>query len=201
MRPGGLALLLSVALLAGGRCASAPTPEYGRQPGVSPADLVAAISDVAAGRNAAMVEAGLVLKTIEFQLAVTREEKTEGKVQALVLDLGGSRASETSFLQTFTLEIPARRGSKGIAAPVIPAVTEFVEAAMNAARDLARAAAREGLPQRLREVELVAKIVRSGEASGGIAFTVPVSVGLEVRGKGASSSEAVNTLRLRFSAP
>jgi hypothetical protein len=196
-------LFAAVTLLSLARCASYPRgPEGARETEVvvSPADLVASIADVAAGRNAAMAEAGLVLKTIEFKLAVTWEEKTEGKVGILVLDLGGSRRSEVSFLQTFTLEIP-REARKSVAAPQIPGVARFVEAAMTMARDLARAASRQGLPHKIREVELVAKIVRSAEAKGGIAFSLPTAVAPSVRAGGASASQEANTLRLIFTAP
>ena len=61
-----------VASRAGSPAPASPEP-------VTPADFVASIADVAAGRNAAMAEAGLVLKRIEFRLAVGTETKAGGK--------------------------------------------------------------------------------------------------------------------------
>ena len=78
---------------------------------------------------------------------------------------------------------------------------EFVEAAMNTARDLARAAESAGLPQRLQSVELTAKITRSRTLSGGIRATVPAwvrpSLGVEARRTG----EDENVVRMIFGAP
>jgi hypothetical protein len=69
---------------------------------------------------------------------------------------------------------------------------------METARDLALAAAREGLPQRLESVELVAKIVLSRKGAGGISFTIPALAGATV-GAGASRTIAdTNTIKLVF---
>ncbi len=113
MRRRRTALALSMGLaLAAGRCASAPAggkPASAPEP-VTPADFVASIADVAAGRNAALAETGLVLKRIEFRLAVGTETKGGGKIEILVLDAEASRAAETAFLQELTLEIPETGG-------------------------------------------------------------------------------------------
>jgi tartrate dehydratase alpha subunit/fumarate hydratase class I-like protein len=80
----------------------------------------------------------------------------------------------------------------------MPAVAEFVDAAIAAARELAAAAARSGLPQKLSEVELTAKIVRSNRFESGISFTGIGPAGL---GGGASrTSDEANTVRLVFAA-
>ena len=194
-------LLAVAAVLASARCASAPPAASAPAPEpVTPADFVASIADVAAGRNAAMAEAGLVLAKVEFRLAVGTETKGGGKIEVLVLDAEAARRTETSFLQEFTLEVPAS-GRRGAAPrPLVPGVREFVEAAMNTARDLARATAEAGLPQRLRSVELTAKITRSRTLSGGIAATIPAwgkpSVGAEL----GRTSEEENTVRMIFEA-
>ena len=102
-----------------------PAPEA---PLLSPADLVASLAEVANGRNADMAETGLVLKQIELRLAVGRERRRDGRVSVLVLDLDASRRTETSFTQTFTLQLPppSRRRTAATAA-AIPGVVDFVE--------------------------------------------------------------------------
>jgi hypothetical protein len=100
-------LVLPLLLLAA-RCASSPATRTAAAPEpITPADFVASIIDVASGRNEAMAEAGLVLKRIEFHLAVGRQTSAGAKLEVLLLDAEASRASETSFVQEFTLEIPA----------------------------------------------------------------------------------------------
>ncbi len=194
-------LLAAAAVLASARCASAPTAATAPAPEpVTPADFVASIADVAAGRNAAMAEAGLVLAKVEFRLAVGTETKGGGKIEVLVLDAEAARRTETSFLQELTLEIPAS-GRRGAAPrPLVPGVREFVEAAMNTARDLARATAEAGLPQRLRSVELTAKITRSRTLSGGIAATIPAWVKPSVGAELGRTAEEENTVRMVFEA-
>ena len=188
-------LLLVVALA---RCASsspaaAPPPEP-----VTPADFVASIADVAAGRNPAMAEAGLVLKRIEFKLAVGTETKGGGRIEVLILDAETSRDTETSFVQELTLEIPASGGKRAAPPPLVPGVREFVDAAMNTARDLARAASAAGLPQQLRAVELTARITRSKKAGGGITATIPAWVKPSVGADLTRSSEDENTVKMIF---
>ena len=193
-------ILLLLATLT--RCASsAPAPEPPAPEPVSPADFVASIADVAAGRNPAMAEAGLVLKRIEFRLAVGTETKGGGKIEILLLDAETSRSSETSFLQELTLEIPAS-GSKRATPPppLVPGVREFVDAAMNTARDLARAASAAGLPQQLRSVELTAKITRSKKVGGGITATIPAWVKPSIGAELGTSREEENTVRMFFEA-
>ena len=189
-------LLLSLA-----RCATAPPPGPTPHEPITPAELVASIADVAAGSNPALAETGLVLKRIEFRLAVGRKTEGGGKVEILLLDADASRATESSFLQEFTLEVPAERRRGAAARPLVPGVREMVEDAMNTARDLARVAAEAGLPQRLKSVELTAKITRSRNVGGGITATFPSwlkpSLGVEAR----DSREDENTLRLLFEAP
>ena len=195
-------LAFVAALLAGARCASAPastaappTPEP-----ITPADLVSSIADVAAGRNPAMAEAGLALKRIEFRLAVGTVAKQGGKIEILLLDVEASRTTETAFLQQFTLEIPDTRGKGAAPQPLVPGVRDFVDAAMNTARDLARAAAAAGLPQRIQSVELTAKITRSKKVGGGIAATIPAWVKPSIGGEVGTSREDDNTVRLYFEA-
>ena len=176
-----------------------PSPYAPPAPSVSPADLVASLADVANARNADMAQTGLVLRQIELKLLVGRERKADARASVLVLDAGASRRSEVSFTQTFTLELPPserRRSATAVAA--IPGVVEFVEAAMASARELAEAAAREGLPQKLREVELVAKIVRSDRVEGGLGFTF--FTGTSASGGVGKSAEEANTVRLVFAA-
>lgn len=188
--------------LGASRCASAPaaTPAAAAPEPVTPADFVASIADVASGRNAAMAETGLVLRRIEFRLIVGTATKAGGSVEILVLDAEASKATETSFLQELTLEIPASHTRSAAPRPLVPGVREFVDAAMNTARDLARAAASAGLPQRLKSVELTAKITRSRTLSGGITATVPAwvrpSLGVEARKTG----EDENVVRMIFEA-
>ena len=177
--------------------AAPPAPEA---PLLSPADLVASLADVANGRNADMAETGLVLKQIELRLAVGRERRGDGRVSILVLDLEASRRTETSFTQTFTLQLPppSRRGTAAPAA-AIPGVVDFVEAAMSSAREIVAAAARAELPQKLREVELVARIVRSDRAGGGVAFRL--FTGASLSAGAARVADETNTVRLVFAAP
>ena len=160
------------------RCTSATSaaaPPAGGEP-VSPSDFVASMADVAAGRNPALAETGLVLKRIEFRLAVGAETKAGGSVEILVLDAEAAKATETSFLQELTLEIPASGRRSAAPRPLVPGVREFVDAAMNTARDLARAATEAGLPQRLKTMELTARITRSRKLAGGIAATIPAAL-------------------------
>ncbi|HEX4438916.1 MAG TPA: hypothetical protein VH854_02530 [Thermoanaerobaculia bacterium] len=195
-----VAVALTAALL---RCASAPaSANAGAAPEpITPADLVASIADVAAGRNAAMAEAGLVLKKIEFHLAVGREVKGGGSIEILLLDAEAARSSETSFVQDFTLEIPAAHSGRGVAErPLVPGVRDFVDAAMNTARDLARAASDAGLPQRLHTVELTAKITRSKKYGAGITATIPAWVRPSVGAEAGTSREDENTVKMFFEA-
>ena len=71
---------------------------------------------------------------------------------------------------------------------------------MNTARDLARATAAAGLPQRLRSVELTAKITRSRTLSGGIAATIPAWVKPSIGAELARTAEDENTVRMFFEA-
>lgn len=187
-------------LLVASACASTKErPSSGEPTLLAPADLVASLADVANGRNADMAETGLVLKTIELKLVVGRENRVGGRVSFIVLDAQASRRSEVSFTQTFTLELPPPARPRSAApAPAVPGVVEFVEAAMAAARELAAAASREGLPQKLREVELSARIVRSGRLQGGIAFTALAGPGLSA--DAGRVDEETNTIRLVFAA-
>jgi len=116
---------------------------------VTPADFVASIVDVAAGRNAALAETGLVLKRIEFRLAVGDRDQGRRKDRGPDLDAETSRASEASILQQLALEIPASGGKRAAAPAAGAGAREFVDAAMNTARDLARAVSAAGLPQQL----------------------------------------------------
>ena len=195
-------LVVCTALGAVVRCASAPSPPPAAPTSepITPSDFVASIADVATGKNAAVAEAGLVLKRIEFRLAVGTETKGGGKIEILLLDAEASRATETSFLQELTLEIPETQARKAAAQPLVPGVREFIEAAMNTARDLARASDAAGLPQRLRSVELTAKITRSRKMGGGIAATIPAWVKPSVGAELASSRDNENTVRLLFEA-
>ncbi len=176
---------------------TAPSPSVAPAPSVSPADLVASLADVANGRNPDMSETGLVLKQIELKLLVGRERTADARASILVLDAQASRRSEVSFTETFTLELPPpERRRTATAAATIPGVVEFVEAAMASARELARVAAREGFPQKRREVELVEKIVRSERAQGGLGFTF--LTGTSVSGGVGRSADETNTVRLVF---
>ena len=196
-RPSGFRV---VVLLAASACASTKgTGPPGEAALLSPAELVASLADVASGRNADMADTGLALKSIELRLLVGRESRAGGKVSFLVLDAEASRRSEVSFSQTFTLELPPPSRTRSVApAPAVPGVVEFVEAAMATAREIAAAASREGLPQKLREVELTAKIVRSQRLDGGVAFTALGGPSLSA-GAGRVDDET-NTVRLVFSA-
>ena len=184
------------------RCATSPSatsPAPAGEP-VTPADFVAAIADVAAGRNAAMAETGLVLKRIEFKLLVGTQTKGGGKIEILLLDADISRSSETAFTEDLTLEIPEITSKRIAPAPLVPGVREFVDAAMNTARDLARAASAAGLPQQLHSVELTARITRSTNASGGINATIPAWVKPSVGADVSRAHEDDNTVRLIFEA-
>ncbi|MEP6995338.1 MAG: hypothetical protein ABI968_12505 [Acidobacteriota bacterium] len=192
-----------LALLTLARCASAPAPgsaSAATPEPITPADLVASIADVAAGRNAAMAEAGLTLKRIEFKLAVGREIKGGGKVEILLLEAEASLGTETAFLQEFTLEVPPESRKAIAAKPLVPGVREFIEDAMNAARDLASAASDAGLPQRIRTVELTAKITRSRKLGGGITATIPAWVKPSIGANLGGSRNEENTVRLLFEA-
>jgi len=195
-----LAAASAIAALA--RCASSPpanSPAAGPEP-VNPADFVAAIADVASGRNDALAETGLVLKRIEFRLLVGTETKGGGKIEVLLLDADASRSSESAFTEELTLEIPATPVKRIAPAPLVPGVREFVDAAMNTARDLARAASAAGLPQQLHTVELTARITRSTKASGGISATIPAWVKPSVGADVSRTREEDNTVRLLFEA-
>lgn len=193
-------LVRAAVLVAASACASTRGAGPSGEPAlVSPAELVASLADVANGRNADMAETGLALKTIELRLLVGREDRAGGRVSFLVLDAEASRRSEVSFAQTFTLELPAPARPRSAAAiPAVPGVVLFVEAAMTSARELAAAASRAGLPQKLREVELTARIVRSQRLEGGIAFTALGGPALSA-GAGRADDET-NTVRLVFAA-
>jgi hypothetical protein len=185
---------------AGCAATRSPAPAEAQGEAITPADLVASIADVAAGRNPAMAEAGLVLKQIEFRLAVGTTTKAGGRIEILLLDAEVSRQTETSFLQEFTLRVPESR-KKGVAArPLVPGVRDFVDAAMNTARDLARATAEAGAPQRVRSVELTAKIARSRRSGGGISATIPAWVRPSAGAEAARTREDENTVRLLFEA-
>jgi hypothetical protein len=194
--------LLLLAVVAFARCASspAPAPAPAASEPITPADFVASIADVAAGRNPAMAEAGLVLKRIDFKLTVGTDTRAGGKIEILVLDAETSRATETEFVQALTLEIPAAGGKRAAAPPLVPGVREFVDAAMNTARDLARAASAAGLPQQLRSVELTARITRSKKVGGGIAATIPAWVRPSVGAQGTRGDDAENTVKMIFEA-
>jgi hypothetical protein len=192
----GLALALALAAA----CASSPAaPEAAPEP-ITPADLVASIADIAAGRNPAMLEAGLVLKRIEFKLVVGSQIRGGGKIEVLLLEAEASRATETAFVQELTLEIPESSGRSAAPRPLVPGVREFVDAAMNTARDLARAAAAAGLPQRIRGVELTARITRSRKLGGGITATIPAWVEPSIGAELGSSRENENVVKLIFEA-
>jgi hypothetical protein len=196
LRPRSLApAILSTALA----CSTSAPPSASEPPLLSPADLVASLADVANGRNADMAETGLALKQIELKLAVGRERRRDGRVNILVLDANASRRSETSFTQTFTLDLPPpslRRTAATVAA--VPGVVDFVEAAMSSARELVAAAARAELPQKLRKVELLARIVRSDRVAGGVAFQL--FTGASLSGGIARTADETNTVRLVFAA-
>ena len=199
MRPGKLFLRAAV-LLAASACASTRETRPSGEPALlTPEELVASLADVANGRNADMAETGLVLKTIELRLLVGREDRAGGRVSFLILDAEASRRSEVSFAQTFTLELPPPGRPRSAAANLsVPGVVEFVESAMASAREIAAAASQAGLPQRLREVELTARIVRSQRIEGGIAFT---ALGAPALSAGADRvDDETNSVRLVFAA-
>lgn len=188
----------AVLLALASACASTKESRPSREEALlSPAELVASLADVANGRNADMAATGLVLKTIELRLLVGREDRAGGRVSFVILDAEASRRSEVSFAQAFLLELPPPARSRSAASvPTVPGVAEFVEAAMEAAREIAAAAAREGLPQKLHRVELSAKIVRSGRLQGGIAFRGLASPALSA--ETGRVDEETNTVRLVF---
>jgi len=197
IRPRNLAPALLGAALA---CSTSAPPPATETTLLSPADLVASLADVANGRNADMADTGLALKRIELKLAVGRESRRDGRVSILVLDAGASRRSETSFSETFTLELPPpSRRAAAATTTAVPGVVDFVEAAMSSARELVAAVARAEIPQRLKEVELVARIVRSDRLEGGVAFQIfsgaSLSAGI------ARTADETNTVRLVFAAP
>lgn len=199
MRSGKLFLRAAV-LAAASACAStSDTGPSGEPALLTPAELVASLADVANGRNADMAETGLVLKTIELRLLVGREDRAGARVSFLVLDAEASRRSEVSFAQTFTLELPPPgRPRTAAAVPSVPGVVEFVESAMASAREIMAAASQAGLPQRLREVELTARIVRSQRIEGGIDFT---ALGAPALSAGAGRvDDETNSVRLVFAA-
>ncbi len=196
--PRGLASLLLLTVACVSCTTTAPSPPANEP--VTPADFVAAIADVAAGRNAALAETGLVLKSIRFRLEVGTETKAGGKIEVLLLDAEASRDAETSFVQELTLEIPPAPGKRLAPTPLVPGVTEFVDAAMNTARDLARSAAAAGIPQQLHSVELTARITRSRKIGGGITATIPAWIEPSVGAQAARTRDEDNTVRLLFEA-
>jgi hypothetical protein len=188
-------------LLSWGCASASPTSQAPAPEPVTPADFVTSMADVAAGRNAALAETGLVLKRIDFRLAVGTTTRAGGNIEILVLDAEMSRSTETSFLQELTLEIPSS-GSRGAAArPLVPGVRELVDAAMNTARDLARATSAAGLPQRLKTMELTAKIGRSRKLAGGITATIPAWVRPSIGAEAGKTAEDENTVKMIFQAP
>ncbi len=192
-----LPLMASAGLLFAAGCLSPRPPTTMGPTLVSPGELVASLADVANGRNADLAEIGLALKRIELKLLVGSERRSGAHAGFLVLDVESSRRSDVSFTQTFTLELPPpERRRAAASSATVPGVAEFVEAAIANARELAAAAEREGLPQQLSGVELTAKIVRSGRAEGGVAFT---GLGaLSLGGGTTRSSDETNTVRLVF---
>ena len=78
---------------------------------------------------------------------------------------------------------------------------EIIDDAMNTARDLARAASEAGLPQRLKSVELTAKLTRSRKLGGGITATFPSWLrSPRSASRPRRSLEEENTLHLIFEA-
>ena len=69
---------------------------------------------------------------------------------------------------------------------------------MNTARDLARAATEAGLPQRLKSVELTAKITRSKKYGAGITATIPAWVKPSIGAEAGMSHQDDNTIRMIF---
>lgn len=192
-----LRIMAFAGLLLAVGCLSSRPPAATQLTLLSPGELLASLADVANGRNADLAEIGLALKRIELKLLVGSERRSGAHAGFLVLDVEASRRSEVSFTQTFTLELPpSERKRAAASSATVPGVAEFVDAAIANARELAAAAEREGLPQQLSGVELTAKIVRSGRAEGGVAFT---GVGaLSLGGGTTRSSDEANTVRLVF---
>jgi hypothetical protein len=197
---GILCVAAAGALTLGAGCAATRPDAPAEAEAITPADLVASIADVAAGRNPAMAEAGLVLKQIEFRLSVGTTTKAGGRIEVLLLDAETSRQTETSFLQQFTLRVPEARRKGAAERPLVPGVRDFVDAAMNTARDLARATAEAGAPQRVRSVELTAKITRSRRGAGGITARIPAWVRPSAGAEAARAREEENVVRLIFEA-
>lgn len=195
-----LVLVLAPMLTLAAGCASSPAAPPPEPEPITPADLVASIADVAAGRNPAMVEAGLVLKRIEFKLVVGTQVRGGGKIEILLLEAEASRTTDTAFLQELTLEVPESGRRTAAARPLVPGVREFVDAAMDTARDLAQAAAAAGLPQRIKGVELTARISRSRKVGGGITATIPAWVKPSIGAELGSSRENENVVKLIFEA-
>lgn len=147
-----------------------------------------------------MREAGIVLKSIELTLMLGSEEKAGGKLSIVLLSAEAARRSEVSFTQTFLLEIPGSPQRQAVPGPLVPGVREFVETAMEAARDIALVAAAEGLPQRLRQVVLFAALERSRKRAGEIAFTLPTATPIIVGAGADRTSREQNTIKLVFAA-
>ncbi len=194
-------LVLALLLLSAVRCASTPPPSStSAAEAITPADLVASIADVATGQNADAAAAGLVLKRIQFKLAVGRKTEGGGKVEILLLDAETSRSVETAFVQEFTLEIPPEGRRRAAERPLVPGVRELVLDAMHAARDLALAASEAGLPQRLKAVELTAKLTRSRKLGGGITATFPSVLKPSLGVEAGKTLEEENTIHMVFEA-
>lgn len=193
----GLVVLATAVLLSGCASSRESPPGSGDAARISPAELFASLADVAQGRNADLAETGLVLKRIEIKVVVGHDRRAGGRASFLVLDAESSRQSETSFTATFTFELPPAERRKSATAPVaLPAVAEFVDAAIATARELVAAAERAELPQRISGVELTARIVRSQRSEGGVAFR---GLGSAALGGGVSrGSEEANTVKLVF---
>ena len=128
---------------------------------LSPADLVASLADVANGRNADHRRRRARLETIELRLAVGRERRGDGRVsdsRSRCRSVADGPRLPSPRPSRFSSHLP-RAARTAAPAAAIPGVVDFVEAAMSSAREIVAAAARAELPQRLREVELVARIV------------------------------------------
>jgi hypothetical protein len=69
---------------------------------------------------------------------------------------------------------------------------------MDSARDLARVAREQGLPQRLTKVVLEARIDRSRSSRGGVAFTVPAAVTVSAEVGATTKAVEANTITLTF---
>jgi hypothetical protein len=188
-------------LLFGASCAAtSSTGTRGEAALVSPAELFASLADAAQGRNADLAETGLTLKTIELRLVVGYERRAGARASFLVLDVEASRTTDVSFTEAFTFEVPPPERRRSAAPRVeVPGVAEFVDAAIATARELAAAAEREGIPQRLSELDLTAKIVRSTRVAGGVGFTGLVA-GASAAGAVRRAADETNVVRLLFRA-